>query len=204
QLTELRRKRNRLLRSKPPLAVIRECLPLIKRQISILQTELVQNDALRARKEWREKGETSARYLKNICTTRQSKQYIHQLVNPNTGAITQSPLELEDIAQQFYQELYSPDPVDVSATDQLLDAIPSDRRLSSQQQQDMADEIGVEELREQVKRCRTQSSPGTDGIPYSILYLVFQHPIYTQLLHTVYNDALKHSRYPPRPGNPPV
>ncbi|KAG0162275.1 hypothetical protein DFQ29_004296, partial [Apophysomyces sp. BC1021] len=78
-----------------------------------------------------------------------SKQYIHQLVNPNTRTITQSPLELEDIAQQFYQELYSPDPVDVSATDQLLDAIPSDRRLSSQQQQDMADEIGVEELREQ-------------------------------------------------------
>jgi hypothetical protein len=54
-IKHLERKRNRLLRYKPPTAILRKLLPKIDSMLQILQQELVDIAALKAEDIWREK-----------------------------------------------------------------------------------------------------------------------------------------------------
>ncbi|KAK4517425.1 uncharacterized protein ATC70_000760 [Mucor velutinosus] len=83
-IKHLERKRNRLLRSKPPKATLRILLPRIDSMLQILQQELVYIAALKAGDTWLEKGEKSAGYLKRLHQKRTSQQYMASLQAPDS------------------------------------------------------------------------------------------------------------------------
>ncbi|KAI9249097.1 hypothetical protein EDC94DRAFT_330536 [Helicostylum pulchrum] len=115
-LRELGRKRNRLLRSKPPVSILQLTLPKIDRMIYILQQELVDVAALKANAIWRENSERSLGHLKSVHRQRTAQQYMASLQSPTTptstttdSSITSDPTSMRIYAQQYYQTLYSID-----------------------------------------------------------------------------------------------
>ncbi len=47
-----------------------------------------------------------------------------------------------------------------------------------------------------VNDIQKKSSPGPDGLPYEILYLVLKFPPYRGLITVVYNEALQKGKFP--------
>jgi endonuclease/exonuclease/phosphatase family metal-dependent hydrolase len=192
-LRKLEKKRNRLLRSKPPVAVLQQLLPKIDNMIHLLQQELVDVAALKAGVTWREKGERSAKYLKNIHKQRTTQQYMATLQPPSTSSTdlpTSDPEKMQSYAHQFYQNLYSVDPVDDDGVLAYLDTITFDKHLGSADAEQLTDKINISELIVQANRLTKNSSPGADGLSYAFLAVLFQLPCLEKLVHQIYNDAL--------------
>ncbi|KAG1016758.1 hypothetical protein G6F26_012272 [Rhizopus arrhizus] len=151
-------------------------LSVVESQLASLQQYHAETLALRAGIRWREQGEISAGYLKRTVSQRQTRQIMKQLVHPTTGALCCTSNEMLDAAVQFYSNLYSPEPIDNSAIDDLLSAIPDSLRLSDSNQRFLTNSFTHDDLIEGVSRCPRRSSPGLDGLPYEILHLIFIHP----------------------------
>ncbi|EIE90702.1 hypothetical protein G6F49_010380 [Rhizopus delemar] len=79
--------------------------------------------ALRSGLRWREHGERSNSYFYKTIKTRTQKQTIHELLS-SEGYLVRSPNQLNNCAKQFYEQLYSPDPIDYEALEELLTQIP--------------------------------------------------------------------------------
>lgn len=195
QLKALMSKRNRLLRAQLPPNILAQFLPRVERQISILQQEGIDIQALKARQRWRENGEISAGYLKRMAIQENNSRMITSLFHPTTGNPCTDINDLHDAATTFYQDLYTPTPIDVNALDELLasSSLPS---LSSTWQTDLLTDFSIEDLQSGAKRAPTRSSPGPDGLPYSTWFLVFKHPHYHDLACSVFNMALHEGVYP--------
>lgn len=54
----------------------------------------------------------------------------------------------------------------------------------------------VEDTLQEIKQTPKRSSPGFDGLPYEILYLVMKFPRYQEMLSVVYNEPLQKSKFP--------
>ncbi|KAG0780446.1 hypothetical protein G6F21_012130 [Rhizopus arrhizus] len=163
----LHRKRARITKR---LASNPELLSSLTPQLSIVET-------LRAGIRWREQGEISTGYLKRTVSQRQTRQIMKQLVHPTTtGALCSTSNEMLDAAVQFYSNLYSHEPIDNSAIDDLLSAIPDSLRLSDSNQRFLINSFTHNDLIEGVPCCPCRSSPGLDGLPYEILHHIFIHP----------------------------
>ncbi|GAN07262.1 hypothetical protein MAM1_0154c06757 [Mucor ambiguus] len=293
-IKHLERKRNRLLRSKPPITTLRILLPKIDSMLQILQQELVDIAALKAGDTWREKGEKSAGYLKRLHQTRTSQQYMASLQAPEscrdvavtrvevnsavvsgdslTGAAqgdlggtgmahgdagdtgtpggvgdtngagvmdgtedisvnqdetrlsldglstdssdddfesavdavdqvgAESPVErpwisdnLEDMksfAWHYYTDLYRADPVEPSDIAAYLDTVTFEKVLTIDEQQFLMDPITLDELLQQANRSTKATAPGSDGLAYPFLSLLFNMTCLQDLVLKVYNDAL--------------
>jgi hypothetical protein len=169
--------------------------------IQSLQQELVDIAALKSGITWREKGERSARYLKNIHQQRSHQQMITALQpppsndhephsqQPESRPINDLPT-MKSYAQTFYQQLYSIDHVDEQQIDRYLERIRFERQLTPTDQTTLLAPITTEDLITQSSRASIHSSPGSDGLGYPFLKLLFQIPILEQTLLAVYNDAL--------------
>ncbi|KAL0085529.1 Endonuclease/exonuclease/phosphatase, partial [Phycomyces blakesleeanus] len=119
-LKSLQSKRSRFLRSKPILAARLLLLPKYDQQIAAIQQELVDTASLRAGLRWREHGETSAGYLKKAIGIRTQQQYMPPLYHPDTNVLCTTPDTMMTVTTAFYSSLFSPDPIDDHAVDQLL------------------------------------------------------------------------------------
>ena len=102
---------------------------------------------------------------------------------------------MTEAAQQYYQSLYTAEPIDLQAIDQLLTSVPSDL-LSPATQTLLLSSFTLDQITNSSKRAPRNSSPGSDGLPYSILYLLFSHPLIGSLAVNVYNDALHADVFP--------
>lgn len=101
-----------------------------------------------------------------------------------------------EITEQFYMDLYSVDPICPSAFDDMASHIPRPCCLSTEDSKLISSPFVKNDILEQVKRTPKVSSPGTDGLSYVFLNLIFKHPKYSDLVLRVYNDALSHSLFP--------
>ncbi|KAG1135573.1 hypothetical protein G6F37_012416 [Rhizopus arrhizus] len=99
-------------------------LSIVENQLASLQQYHVETLALRAGIRWREQGEVSAGYLKRTVAQLQTRQTMKQLVHPVTSAICSTSDELLDAAVGFYSNLYSPEPIDSKAVEDLLSSLP--------------------------------------------------------------------------------
>ena len=124
-LKQLERKRNRFLRSKPPIATRLLILPKIDKMIDTLQQELVEIAALKSGVVWREKGEKSPKYLKTIHHQRTAQQFIpglreptstntelHNNTDSSASTIRVDSHSMNNITQNFYNQLYTKDEVE--------------------------------------------------------------------------------------------
>lgn len=196
QLAALQSKRNRFLRSKPPPAIRAWRLPIMERQIAALQQELADIDALRAGQRWRERGETTAGYLKRTIKERQVKRTITTLQHPDTGMMCVSPSDLHSAVQCFYQRLYSPEPTSASVMETLLSQLPTHLRLDDPEQAHLVHAFTLEDLLNAASRTPHHSSPGPDGLPYQAWRLVFAHPLYATLVMEVYEGCFATRSFP--------
>jgi hypothetical protein len=171
-------------------------LPRTEQQIGALQESIAQIETLKSGKFWKENGERSAGLLKRVVTERENQRQIGELVDPVDNILYTEPDKIQSIAHSFYSNLYSPDPVDDEALNQLLLQIPLDVRLNSDQQESLLTPIQFEDILLESKRSPRYSSPGSDSLPYEILNLVMLFPPYRALIYEIYNDALQHGFFP--------
>ncbi|KAI9315583.1 hypothetical protein BX666DRAFT_1836836, partial [Dichotomocladium elegans] len=117
--------------------------------------------------------------------------------HPTTGVLCATISTMHDAVCNFYGDLYSPSPVDQEAVVDLLAAIPADTRLSPTAQSHLLRPFSLLDIQSAAKRSPRNSSPGPDGIPYPIWNLVFRHPLYGPLIHSVFAQALTSGVFPP-------
>ncbi|KAG0163100.1 hypothetical protein DFQ29_003409, partial [Apophysomyces sp. BC1021] len=151
QLKTLQSKRNQLLRNRPPAAVLAQLLPRVESQISMLQAELVETAALRAGQRWREKGERSAGYLKRTIASRATACAMPVLQHPETNRLCDSTTDCLEAVRTYYQTLYSPEPIDDIALQDMLRSIPSNVKLSQDDCVALESEFTMEDLLSGVK-----------------------------------------------------
>ncbi|KAI9325706.1 hypothetical protein BD770DRAFT_309738, partial [Pilaira anomala] len=200
QLNKLHRKRERLMHpsSIPTGQPIHPRLHIVEHQIGLLQNEIAQNELLKSSRHWRENGETSAGYLSRTAKQDRSQRFIAKLKHPiHTTQICDTPTTLADATTTFYKDLFTAEPIDPESLQTLINTIPSSQHLTHDDIDSLTSPIYIDELLFQFNKRSKHSSPGMDGIPYSILQLLFQHHLITPLALQVYNDALINSIFPP-------
>ncbi|KAG1370529.1 hypothetical protein G6F61_011957 [Rhizopus arrhizus] len=196
----LQRKRRRILKNmkKNPANIddLQPQLKVIDEQLSSYQQFHVETLALRSGLRWRELGELSAGYLKRTVATRSIKQRVPPLIHPETQVICNTKNKMLDAASTFYSSLYSSEPVDQSAIDDLLGALPDSLTLSTTAQSLMTAPLTFDDIVVGVSRSPRRSSPGSDGLPYEILSLIVNHADCRDIVLAVYNDALCYGVFP--------
>ncbi|KAG0736711.1 hypothetical protein G6F23_010785 [Rhizopus arrhizus] len=85
--------------------------------------------ALRSGQRWREQGERSNTYFYRYLRQRQRQQYISS-IRTDIGTIVTEPLDLTETAREYYEELYSLEPIDEQATSDLLAHVSDSASIS--------------------------------------------------------------------------
>ena len=195
-LARLQRKRNKILRAFKVTRILHPRLPIIEQFISMIQKEMSEIAALRAGRHWRENGETSAGYLKRTIETRAIKKNMPSLIHPVSQSICDSPDTMQDAVTSFYTSLYTPDPIDASSVESLSQSILSEHRLPSSASTGLLRPFSIDDIIEGASRSPKKSSPGTDGLPYEIVVLLFRHSRTATLASSIYSDALIKGVFP--------
>ncbi|KAG0735118.1 hypothetical protein G6F23_011822 [Rhizopus arrhizus] len=184
-------------KNQPPIAIRLQRLPVKDQQIESLQRELVDIAALKAGIRWRENGEKSAGYLKRIHQVRTVEQTINCLQDPTSEPIVSSRTQLMEVSQAFYQDLYSVDPVDEHDIDCYLQDIAHLPQLNEDDRRYLISPITIEDIIEQSKKViGKQSSPGSDGLGYVFMHLIYQFSPLKDLITKIYNAALAAGSFP--------
>ncbi|KAG0751479.1 hypothetical protein G6F16_013063 [Rhizopus arrhizus] len=99
-------------------------------------------------------------------------------------------------AKDFYENLYSPNPISQVDVESLMANIPTTARIDQSSHEALLSQWTIEEFQDCLSKASKQSSPGVDGIPYCILQLLFFQPFCRQLFMDVLHSALIEHRYP--------
>ncbi|EIE75892.1 hypothetical protein RO3G_00596 [Rhizopus delemar RA 99-880] len=172
-----------------------EALSHIEAQLDQIAEFSANTLALRSGLRWREHGERSNSYFYKTIRTRTQKQAIHELLSLE-GYLVRSPNQLNDCAKQFYEQLYSPDPIEYDALEELLTQIPTSTCFDTATNNALTTEWTEEEVLACASKAPSHSNPGVDGIPYELLQLLLKHPFCIRLFTKVLNNALQHSKFP--------
>ncbi len=162
----------------------------------MIQKEISEISALRTGRHWRENGETSAGYLKRTIEARAIKKNMPALVHPISHTLCDRPDTMQDAVTNFYTALYTPDPIDSSCVESLSNLILPENKLPSSASRDLLRPFSIDDLIEGASLSPRRSSPGTDGLPYEILLLLFRHSATAALAQSVYTDALLKGIFP--------
>lgn len=189
----LQQQRSTMLRRRSNGSTI-ESLQQMEAQLDALQDRSASILMLRAGSRWRESGERSNAYFYRTLRSRQYQTSISSLQSSN-GELVDEPSALTQCAQEYYEQLYSPDPIDCDAIESLLSNIPADVRVDPASSASLLQPWTADDVQECLNRTPTTSSPGVDGIPYVILKLLFKHPFCRGLFLEVLRIALLEHRY---------
>ena len=118
--------------------------------------------AHRAKTTWFNEGEKSNKYFLNLIKKRRVECEINSLESGGTTARGQK--QLETLVKDFYEQLYKANEDLKVNYDSFF---PDCHRLSGEDQEMVDKPVTLEELELTLRTCK-DSSPGPDGIPYSI------------------------------------
>lgn len=180
----------------PPSRWIPAHAPTSSLRLTMTLSSLLQFQSLKAGVRWREQGETSAGYLKNASRQRLAQRQIPELQDPDSGVVGSTLEHMHMGACNFYQYMYPTEDIDDQAIEEIFSHIPSSCSLDSSDCALLESLLTLHDLADAVKRSPKSSSSGLDVFPYSILSLLFNHELYTDLLSNVYNEALQWAIYP--------
>ncbi|CEP13413.1 hypothetical protein, partial, partial [Parasitella parasitica] len=164
--------------------------------ITNLQEEIVEVAALKANLRWRENGEKNAGLMKRLATQRDNKRSIDQLYHPDTNTLCNTPSDLQSAARRYYKNLYSPTPIDPENLQFFTNQIPNTDRIPESAHYSLCAPFQAADLMEGASRSPNKSSPGLDGLPYELLFILFSHPATLKLALQVFNDALSSGTFP--------
>ncbi|KAG1471676.1 hypothetical protein G6F56_001984 [Rhizopus delemar] len=172
-------------------------LRVIEHQLSSLQQYRANTLALRASFLWREKGENSAGYLKRTIQQKARLKNISCLRHPVTTVMCHSKDCMLQAASSFYTSLYTPDPIEPEAVDQLFSSLSSEFCISTVSKPNLVLPFTLTDIDEAVRRCPQQSSPRSDGLSYTILSVLLDIPACQSVFLQVLNGALTDGIFPP-------
>ncbi len=154
-------------------------IEIIKQQIDRIQQTRSEGARIRAKVKWLEEGEKSSRFFHGLERSRGSNKLWTSITDNNGNHRT----DINDILKeqkQFFQNLYSSEGVNNDAIDTLLDNV--DEFLTPEEQKFCEKDVTKEELDNIVKRLKTETSPGIDGIT---------NDFYKECWHIIGDDFLE-------------
>jgi exonuclease III len=155
-----------------------------------LQHVKVRGAWIRSRFSYINESDRPTSYFFNLEKRRGTKKILSHLRLPN-GLIVDDDNEIRNHARVFYQDLYSPDPVDIESQEVLLDNLP---QLSAESKSFLDEPLTLEELSTAVKLVNKNKSPGIDGLP-SEFYQTFW-PILGQDFYDVFLTSVQENELP--------
>ena len=124
---------------------------------------------VRSRAQWIEDGERPSRYFFKLQTIKSQKSHISSVYDSN-GVEVFSQHEIEKAHVDFYTHLFSEEPIDLNAQNDLLFSLS--RHLSPDQASLCEGQVTLEEITSAAKKMNTNKAPGPDGLSVEF-YLKF-------------------------------
>ena len=134
----------------------------IKDLLKAIDDEALEGCILRSKEQWTELGEKPTRYFYQLEASRQSRNAIHAL-RADDNSIVKSMRGILQECHAFYKKLYTPEPIDASSQDWLLNNIEA--TLSSEEQANCEGELTLDECHAALLQMESGKSPGSDGFP---------------------------------------
>ena len=143
-------------------------------QLSNLRTKLDENLTFVAKAKWFEFGEKSNKFFLNLNKCRQNRKNITEINDNDKHFIGQK--QVTEGISSFYRNLYKK--VDTKEQDDDNNFYSNCPKLNNEQTEIMDKKLSLNDLKEALLTC-SDTSPGPDGIPYSIYkrYWSFMGPI---------------------------
>ena len=139
---------------------------------------------------WYNEGEKSTRYFMRLLN-RSAPDDFKKILRDN-GTTAAEPDEVTEEIRTFYKKLYEDFEVIEESNDQtFFDNISP---ISDDADREISRPINLDELRATLQSCK-DSAPGPDGIPYSVIGLMW--PIFGPTLVEAWNYSLEHGKLPP-------
>src|SRR6266516_1636260 len=142
---------------------------------------------IRSRSKWIEKGKKSSKYFYQQFKINSSDSFTEHLSKRHRYD-QQSAL---DEAKDFYQNLYTPEPTDSSATQELLSSLP---QLSKECSEKLLEPISYKDILKLLNQLPTFKAPGTDGLGYEF-YKEFSAPL-SRILANLFNNIISSGNLP--------
>ncbi len=133
-----------------------------KDKLKQLRNKLSDSQAYNYKAKWFEYGEKSNKFFLQLMKSSQNKKLISQISNNTVEYIGHE--QVTKGITEFYQNLYAPGKIEEYENDEFYSNCP---KLTNDQAKTIDDELTIDELYKALKTCK-DSSPGPDGIPYSI------------------------------------
>ena len=163
-------------------------------QLDQAQIEKLEGQAIRARINWREKGEKSSAYFYQTLKTRQAKAQIAELTHPVTDQICNTANDILEATTSFYDSLFTPTNISSTSTKSFLQDTP-ENVLNEEDITLCLKHISKEEVIQALLDSPKQKAPGNDGLPFEF-YKTFQNTILTDIITHQCNQALQHLSIP--------
>jgi len=141
---------------------IRETIAELENIVEIEQKKKAQQLAEMANCKWFDEGEKSNKYFLNLLKRRSNESIIKSISDGQNTAESQT--EIEKLIRDFYGKLYDVDQTLKNDYDDFFPVLP---QLDERDREGLDRPITLEEMWITLKDCK-ESSPGPDGIPYSI------------------------------------
>ena len=127
-----------------------------------------------AKSKWYQEGERGTKYFLNMLRAKSNKLDMSQL-KVNSGPLITDPIEINQEVEQFYKELYERGNKREADVENLsTEFLKHMSRIPDVNIQKITLPLTVHELYNTLKSC-SDSAPGPDGIPYSVIKLTWKH-----------------------------
>ena len=140
----------------------KETVPLIRKEIEELDLSNINGARIRAKALEYHSNEKSSRYFFCLENSRQSKKVIRKLKTPD-GRVIQDSRDLLGCIANFYESLYSPEPIDNEKQDSLLNTI--DRFVPENFKVSLEEPLSADKCHKALTNMKSDKSPGSDGLP---------------------------------------
>ncbi len=157
----------------------------LKSRLLKLRTKLSATMAFVSRAKWFEYGEKSNKFFLNLTKTRQNQKLINRI--RSGGKTYEGQNQVSEGITEFYKELYSAKPTESFEGDNFYENCP---KLSEEQKKFLS----LSDLAAALSTCK-ESSPGPDGIPYTIYKKYWK--IMGPIILTAWQHSVKTGNLPP-------
>ena len=145
------------------LNAINKAIEITKVDISTLRDKISETSNFANRANWYEKGEKSNKYFLNLNNQFKPQKLINRITNNGKEYVGQ--VEVTKCIKDFYENLYSKQKENMETPDEsYYDECP---KLVPESKESMEKEVTLDELKIALSSCK-DSSPGPDGIPYTV------------------------------------
>ena len=162
----------------------------VEQQIESLTKKDTHQAMLRSATRWHENGERNNAYFYRVIKTRQQQQTIQSLKCPQSNSVLSSQQDIIHAARSFYQQLYTPEEINLTVMDRLLANVPSTVKLSASDASLLTETLHMVDLLDLVAHTPSGKSPGLDGLPFELYkHLTARSTAFCTLLLQVIRDA---------------